>query len=81
MITELSAEAQAFLRRQVEAGKYASEVEVVEESLRVLAERDEYEATVAAVREGVADAEAGRVHTVKEVFDELYEKYPSLKSE
>jgi antitoxin ParD1/3/4 len=81
MIVELSTEAQAFLRRQIERGKYATEAEVVEEGLRALAERDEYEATVAAVRQGVADAEAGRVYTVKEVFDRLYEKYPSLKSE
>lgn len=69
------------LHHQLSRGGYTSENEVLEEALRTLAEKQEREETIAAIREGVADAEAGRVSTVDEVFDRIYEKHPNLRTD
>ena len=62
-------------------GSYSSENDVLEEALRMLSEKREREETVQAVREGVADAEAGRVSSVDEVFERIYQKHPKLRSD
>jgi putative addiction module CopG family antidote len=67
------------LHHQLARGGFSSENEVLEEALRTLAEKQEREETIRAVREGVADAEAGRVSTVDEVFDRIDAELRSLK--
>jgi putative addiction module CopG family antidote len=69
------------LHQQLSRGGYTSENEVLEEALRTLAEKQEREATIRAVREGVAAAEAGEVSSVEEVFDRIDAEFPSLKSD
>ena len=56
-------------------GSYASENDVLEEALRTLSEKREREETIQAVREGVADAEAGRVCSVEEAFRRIDERF------
>ena len=62
-------------------GSYSSENDVLEEALRSLSEKREREETIRAVREGVADAEAGRVSSVDEVFERIYKKHSKLRSD
>lgn len=58
------------IRQQMERGTYSSENAVLEDALRTLTERQEREATIRAVREGVAAAEAGETLSVNEAREE-----------
>ena len=66
------------LREQMATGRYACEDDILREALRALAEfvhspaefDEEYCQTVAAVREGLADAEAGRTRPLRALIDE-----------
>jgi putative addiction module CopG family antidote len=69
------------LNQQLSRGRFASENEVLEEALRTLAEKQELEDTLRAVREGVAAAEAGETSSVEEVFARLEADFPSLKND
>jgi predicted transcriptional regulator len=53
-------------------GVYRSEDEMLIEAVQVLRERDE---TIAGIQEGLADLEAGRTRTLREVDDELRKKH------
>jgi Arc/MetJ-type ribon-helix-helix transcriptional regulator len=69
-------------------GAYASEDEVLRDALQALGEavhsqieiEDEYRQTVAAVEEGMTDAEAGRMRALRAVIDEARGKR-SLENE
>lgn len=76
MTVDLSPKAQELLALQLARGQYESATEVVETALQVLVERDE---TIRAVREGLADLEAGRAYDAQEAFDEIRSKHPSLQ--
>ena len=60
------------LQDRLSSGLYASEDEVLLEAMLALRDRD---STIAAVREGMADLEAGRVRTLGEVDTEMRKKY------
>ena len=64
------------IRRRLESGAYTSEAEVIRAGLRALDRDDEERARRlagldASIARGIADADAGRVHTAGEVFGEL----------
>lgn len=80
MQVTLPADLQEFVDRQVRQGAYRTPAEVVVDGLRVLAEaarRDaaELDELRAAVRAGVADADAGRIEDGEKVFDRLLVRY------
>lgn len=61
-----------FIRRQVSSGRYSDAEAVVRDGLRLLEARDRVlTALDAAVAEGLADGDAGRVRDVDEVCDAL----------
>jgi predicted transcriptional regulator len=60
------------VREELASGEYGSEDDVLLEAMRSLRERNE---TIAAIREGLADTEAGRVFPLEEVDAEMREKY------
>jgi antitoxin ParD1/3/4 len=64
------------IRRRLDSGAYASEVEVIRAGLRALDRDDEERARRlaeldASIARGIADADAGRVHPADHVFSEL----------
>lgn len=60
------------LQDRLSSGLYSSEDEVLLEAMLALRDRD---ATVAAVREGIADMEAGRVMTIEEADAEMRRRH------
>jgi Arc/MetJ-type ribon-helix-helix transcriptional regulator len=66
------------VKEQMAARGYASEDDLLRDALDALAQfaysreeaEEEYRQTVAAVKEGVADMEAGRIRPLREVHDE-----------
>lgn len=60
------------VRRRVTSGQFLSEDEVLKAALRLLDERDE---ELAAIQEGLADLEAGRVSSLADVDVRLRAKY------
>lgn len=66
------------VNRHMQSGAYASEDELLREALRALDEvaqlqlddPDEYRQTVAAVKEGVLDMEAGRMRSVRDLIEQ-----------
>lgn len=81
MTIDLSDNAQGILDRELASGDYGSASEVVEVALRDLAAKREREATIQAVREGVADAEAGRVYSVEEAMEIVRRENPYLQAD
>ena len=60
----------------VESGRYNSRSEILREGVRLVQEREaRLEGLHAALMRGLADAEAGRVHDLDEVFDALEARY------
>ncbi len=60
------------LQARLSSGLYSSEDQVLLEAMLALQDRDE---TIAGVREGLADMEAGRVRTLHEVDAEMRRKH------
>ncbi|GAB4157588.1 MAG: hypothetical protein Tsb009_34690 [Planctomycetaceae bacterium] len=79
MMLDLSENAKELVNKELETGAYSSASEVVEVALRNLAAKRKQEETIQAIREGVADAEAGRVHSVEEAFHQIEESNPYLR--
>lgn len=77
MAYQLPPDVEKLVRDQMAAGGYASEDEVLRDALKALGEfvhaqedmDEEYRQTVAAVREGVADADAGRMRPLRDIID------------
>ncbi len=77
----LGAHFESFVQGQLASGRYASASEVVRDGLRLLEEREKRRAALhQALREGLADAEAGRIHDADAVFDELTARYEAMAS-
>jgi Arc/MetJ-type ribon-helix-helix transcriptional regulator len=78
MTYQFPPDVQKLLLDHMATGAYASEDEVLRDALQVLGEfvhspeeiDEEFRQTVEAVREGVADAEAGRMRLLSDLTDE-----------
>ena len=81
MTLDLSKGAQSILDRELSTGDYMSVSEVVEIALRDLAAKREREETMQAIREGVADAEAGRMYSVEKAFEIIRRENPYLQAD
>ena len=81
MTLDLSRGAQNLLDRELSTGAYASASEVVEVALRDLAAKRDREETMQAIRDGVADAEAGRMYSVEEAFEIIRRENPYLQAD
>ena len=70
---EIPSDLQPFVRQQLELGCFSNEQQIVTEALHLLkAERDE---SLEGVREGLADAAAGRVQPLAETFADLRREF------
>lgn len=70
---------ESFVAELVAGGRYASRSSVLREGLTLLVERErKLSAFNAAIDEGLADIEAGRVRTADDVFDRLEAKYAAM---
>ena len=70
---------EAFVGELVKTGRYNSKSEVLREGVRLVQDREAKLAVLdAALARGVADAEAGRLHDMDEVFDELEARYTAM---
>ena len=68
----LGAHFDAFIEQQLASGRYADANDVVRDALRLLENRERRaDLFDIAIEEGLADADAGRVHDADAVFDEL----------
>lgn len=73
---------ESFIEGQLASGRYSSASEVVRDALRLMEDREQRRAALhAALNEGLADVEAGRVRDADEVFDELIAKYETIAIE
>ena len=73
---KLDTESETFVDALVESGRFASRDEVLRESLLQMKRREARLAKFdAEIRKGIDDIEAGRTHSVDDVFDRLTKKY------
>jgi len=76
---DLGSKLEKFVSGLVKSGRYHSKSEVLREGVRLVQERETRLAALdAAIARGIADAEAGRVKPLGEVFDRLEAKYQAL---
>lgn len=89
MVYHFPPDVEKLVREQMAIRGYASEDELLRDALEVLGQfactrdeaEEEFRQTVAAVKEGVADAEAGRVRDLRDVLnDVLSERSPETKT-
>jgi putative addiction module CopG family antidote len=73
MSMEIPSQFQPFIREQLRLGVFRSEDEVVAEALGLL--KAEREATLEGIRNGLADAAAGRMQAVAETFADLRREF------
>ena len=60
------------VRQKLATGEYGSEDEVLLDAMRALQDRDQ---TIMAIREGIADMEAGRTRPLEEVDAEIRDRH------
>ena len=76
---DLGEKLEAVVTDLVKNGRYNSKSEVLREGVRLVQEREAALAKLdAALAQGLADVEAGRVRPLDEVFDELEAKFPAM---
>lgn len=78
---ELGAQLEAFVAKLVESGRYNSKSDVLREGVRLIQDREARLAELDdAIVRGIAEADAGRVTPIAEVFDRLETKYSTKSS-
>ncbi len=73
MTIEIPADLQPFVRQQLELGCFPNEQQLVTEALQLL--KAEREQSIEGVRQGLADAAAGRTQPLAEVFADLRREF------
>lgn len=72
MSADLGEALESFVTKLVASGRYHSKSEVLREGVRLIQEREARLAALdASIAHGMADADAGRVKPISEVFDRL----------
>lgn len=76
MTVDVDQETQALIAEQLRSGEYSDANELLKAALRLLqkgrgAFEDDLLESLRALEEGIADAKAGRVYSIDEVFGEL----------
>ena len=61
----------AFVKSQVRSGRFASVQDVMAEAVRVLKSNLDQAGTIEAIRQGIADVDAGRTLSLEEFKDEV----------
>jgi antitoxin ParD1/3/4 len=75
MSADLGKTLEKFVTKLVATGRYHSKSEVLREGVRLIQERETRLAALdASIARGLADADAGRVKSTSEVFDNLESK-------
>jgi len=73
---DLGPSLEKYVASLVDSGRYNSKSEVIREGIRLVQEREtRLQALDAAIRRGIAAADAGRVKKADQVFDRLEAKY------
>ncbi len=72
MAREFAPDVQQLLREQMAAGNYGSEDDLLRDALGTLIQRNE---DLAAIKEGIADMEAGRTRPLRDAAEEIGRKY------
>lgn len=76
MSADLGEALESFVTKLVASGRYHSKSEVLREGVRLIQEREARLAALdASIARGLADADAGRVKPLSEVFDRLEAKF------
>jgi len=76
---DLRNQLETYVAGLVKPGRYHSKSEVLREGVRLVQEREARLAALdAVIAQGLADAEAGRIKPVAEVFDRLEAKYKAM---
>lgn len=76
---ELGERLEGFVESLVANGRYPSQVEVLQDALRLVEERETRLAELdAAIAKGIASANAGLLYDADEVFDELEARYSAM---
>ncbi|MCB1347761.1 MAG: type II toxin-antitoxin system ParD family antitoxin [Maritimibacter sp.] len=77
---DLGPQLETFVSSLVETGRYNSKSEVLREGIRLIQEREARLAVLdQSIARGLADAEAGRVKPVRDVFSRLEAKYQAAR--
>jgi len=78
---DLGKKLEATVQKLVAKGRYNSRSEILREGVRLVDEREKSLARLdAAIARGIADADAGRLHSSEEVFQELRERFSGRPS-
>ena len=73
---------ETYVAKLVKEGRYNSKSEVLREGVRLVQEREARLAVLhAALDEGLADIEAGRMSSIEDVFEELETRYREIVAE
>ena len=76
---DLGQQLESFVSQLVETGRYNSKSEVLREGVRLIQDRETRLAALdASIERGLADARAGRVKPIDEVFDRLEAKFRAM---
>ncbi len=76
---DLGTQLESFVAKLVETGRYNSKSEVLREGIRLIQEREARLAVLdQALARGLADADAGRIKPVGDVFARLEAKYQAM---
>jgi antitoxin ParD1/3/4 len=77
MTIHLSGDRERLVRSLIEAGRFASEDEVIDEALRLLRQREDAEQArvLEGIRQGIEDMQAGRSRPADEVFADIRREF------
>ena len=70
-----------WIAEQVNAGRYASEIEAIEDALAAKIEEDEIARLRERLKESIAQADRGELAPADEVFQRLYDRIDRIAAE